>query len=140
MKKIHFLAKNTQMKRDNIIAGIILFIIVIAALTNPNGYRHKELLKSKLYSGLQESGTAKIPGTDESWGEISESMRKLLGTELVNKLVDNQLSTKSYGLFSTSSIQVDGQSKVIGIGIFGQVFYTSEFDESLKKGLLNSQE
>jgi len=128
------------MKRENIIAGIILFIIVIAAFTNPNPYRHKELLKNKLYIGLQESGTAKIPGTDESWGNISESMRKLLGTELIDKLIDNQVSTKSYGLFSTSSIQVDAKSKVIGIGIFGQVFYTSEFDDSLKKGLLNSQE
>ena len=128
------------MKRENIIAGIILFIIVIAAFTNPNPYRHKELLKNKLYIGLQESGTAKIPGTDESWGNISESMRKLLGTELIDKLIDNQVSTKSYGLFSTSSIQVDAKSKLIGIGIFGQVFYTSEFDDSLKKGLLNSQE
>jgi Domain of unknown function (DUF4359) len=128
------------MKRDNIIAGIILLIIVMAAFTNPNPYRHKELLKSKLYTGLQESGTDKIPGTDESWGKTSEAIRKLLGTELINKLVENQISTKNYGLFSTSSINVDGKSKVIGIGIFGYVFYTSEFDESLKHGLLNSQE
>jgi len=128
------------MKRENIIAGIILSIIVIAAFTNPNPYRHKELLKSKLYSGLQESGTDKIPGTDESWGKTSEAIRKLLGTGLINKLVENEIKTQNYGLFSTSSINVDGKTKVIGIGIFGHVFYTSEFDETLKHGLLNIQE
>ena len=122
------------MKRENIIAGIILSIIVIAAFTNPNPYRHKELLKSKLYSGLQESGT------DESWGKTSEAIRKLLGTGLINKLVENEIKTQNYGLFSTSSINVDGKTKVIGIGIFGHVFYTSEFDETLKHGLLNIQE
>ena len=128
------------MKRDNIIAGIIFSIILIAAFTNPSAYWHKEMIKNKLYSGLQESVTDKIPGTDEKWGNVSESMRKLLSTEMVNKAVDGQVSTKNYGLFSTSSIIVDGKTKLIGIGIFGQVFYTSEFDESLKKGMLNREE
>lgn len=128
------------MKRENIIVTLILSVIVIAAFTNPTPYRHKELLKSKLYSGLQESGAEKIPGTDESWGKTSEAVRKLLGTGLINKVVDNQIITKNYGLFSTSSVTVNGKSKVIGVAIFGNVFYTSDFDDNMRQSLLNSEE
>ena len=125
------------MKLDNLIAGIILFIIVIAAFTSPNHYWHKEMLKSKLYSDMQEVGMAKIPGLDDNRGRTSESLQKLLDTELINNVVDTRVITKNYGLFSTSSIFRDGQTKVIAIGAFGHVFYTSGFDETTKLSLLN---
>ena len=125
------------MKRDNLITGIILSIIVIAAFTSPNHYWHKEMLKSKLYSDMQAQGMAKLPGMDDNRGKTSESLQKLLDTELINNVVDTRVITKNYGLFSTSSIIRDGQTKVIGIGVFGHVFYTSGFDETTKLSLLN---
>ncbi|MEI6556546.1 MAG: DUF4359 domain-containing protein [Paludibacter sp.] len=128
------------MKKDNLIVGIILGITIIAASTNPKPYRHKELLKTKLYSGLEQSGTDKIPGTDESQGKICGGMKTLLKKEMINQLVENDVSTKSYGVFSTTSITIDRKTKVIGVGIFGFVFYTSEFDETFKEGILNGQE
>ena len=128
------------MKKDNFIAGIILAVAIIAASTNPKPFRHKELLKTKLYSDFEQSGTHKIPGTDVSQEKVCEAARRLLNTEMINRLVESKVSTTTYGVFSTTSITIDGKTKVIGIGIFGNMFYTHEFDEIRKSGLLNDQE
>jgi len=48
------------------------------------------------------------------------------------------MSTDNYVLFSTTKITWEGETRIIGIGAFGNVFITKELDESLNKGLLEN--
>ena len=107
----------------------IIGIALIAVFTNPNQDRHKEVLKNKMNSYLQKSLT--------KTNSDREILGAMLGGVLVNVVVNNVVSTDNYVLFSTTKISWKGKSKVIGIGVFGNVYITSELGKAMEDGLLD---
>ena len=61
-----------------------------------------------------------------------ESLGMMLGTTLAEGLINNMVSRDNYLLFSLTKVTFDGESKIIGIGILGNVFLTGKVDD-LKK-------
>ena len=119
------------MKSRSLLLVVIGFIVLIAVLTNPNQARHKEVLKNKLSSYVQNSIQEDIGEPDDIWEQAGQGIGLLFGGVIVDKLIDNVLSTNNYVVFSTTKINWGAKSKVIGFGVFGNVFITGELKEVL---------
>ena len=122
------------MKNKGIIAlfAIGLFLL-IAVITNPDQDRHEEVIKEKFNSYMQKSMTEGLSETDNGW----EALGMALGVAMVNGIISNIVTTDNYVIFSVTKITWAGESKVIGVGAFGNVFLNGKLDEALDEGLLN---
>ncbi len=125
------------MKKSHIIIAIIGFVLVIAAVTNPNADRHKEVIKAKLNAYMQKSMAEEYGTTDNTWEKAGQALGMMFSGAIVDGIVANIVSTDNYILFSTTKVSWAGDTKVIGIGAFGNVFINNELDEALNEGLLN---
>ena len=126
------------MKTNYITIAIISLILLIAVLTNPDQNRHKEIIKTKLITYLQKSLDKDQAETRDEWKQANQALGIMLGGIIVEKVLGNFMSIDNYVVFSTTKITWEGESRIIGIGAFGNVFLTRELDEALQNGLLEN--
>ena len=122
------------MKNKHLKLVIVSIILIVAALTNPSQEKHKEVVKNKLNSHMQQS----ITNNPKINTGLGHALGGAIFGGLVNGVVEIIVSRENYVLFSTTKINWAGQTKVIGVGAFGYVYVTRELDEALDEGLLNS--
>jgi hypothetical protein len=60
----------------------------------------------------------------------------MLGGVLIDKIIDNLVSTVNYVLFSTTNFSCEGESKIIAIGAFCNLYFTNILDKVVKEGFL----
>lgn len=125
------------MKRNHIVLVALGLLLLIAALTNPNQDRHKEVIRSKFNSYMQKSMSEGLSETDNEWEQAGQALGMMLGGALIDRIISNIVTTDNYVIFSTTKITWGGESKVIGIGVFGNVFLTNKLDKALDEGLLS---
>ena len=124
------------MKKNNIgLCGIGL-ILLVAILTNPNQDRHKEVIRAKFISFIQKSMSEALSETNNEWEQAGQALGVMLGGAMIDGIISNIVTTDNYVIFSTTKISWGGESKVIGVGAFGNVFLTGKLDEALDEGLL----
>jgi hypothetical protein len=128
------------MKKRYVSLLIIGLILLFAALTNPRTERHKEVIKTKLKAYMQKSMKESMTDTKDDWEQFGQALGMMVGTAIIEPIIDNLVSTDNYILFSTTKITWDGETRVIGIGAFGNVFITKELDNALNQGLLDNNE
>lgn len=120
-------------------SGTLILTVVFSAtalFTNPQPERHKEAVKSKLSAFMQQSMKESLTQTDNEWEQAGQALGMMLGGALVDRIVEELITSDNYLLFSTTRMHWDGESKVIGIGIFGNVFLSKDIDHALDQGLL----
>ncbi|MBL4676939.1 MAG: hypothetical protein JKY70_12160 [Mucilaginibacter sp.] len=100
-----------KMKKSRVTLLIVAVILVIAVLTNPNQLKHKESVKKELTEYLHKD--ARKHG-GPGWAMVN--------TDLV--------SSDNYLFFSLTKGRWKGDSKIIGIGVFGKVFTFDNINES----------
>lgn len=122
------------MKTRNIILIIIAIILLVGVLTNPNQDRHKEVVKNKLNTIMQKAMKEGLKNSDSGAGQLGSALGLMLGGALLDRMIETIVSTDNYVLFSTTKITWEGNSKLIGIGAFGNVFISDKIDEALKDG------
>jgi short subunit fatty acids transporter len=127
------------MKKNYIILTILILIILVAVITNPDQNRHKEVIKNELITYLQKSIKKDQGKPNDEYEEAGQALGILLGGMIIEKVLDNFMSTDNYVVFSTTKITWEGEKKIIGIGAFGNVFLTKKLEEALNKGLLNDK-
>lgn len=126
------------MKRGYLIFAVLGVLALIAMLTNPNQDRHKEVVKNKINLFMQKSMKQNLTEKDNEWEQLGQAFGIMLGGALVDRIVDNFVSTDNYVLFSTTKVSWEGKTKIIGIGAFGNVFISSKLDEAINEGLLEN--
>lgn len=124
------------MKKNHIVLAIFGVFILMAVITNPNQDRHKEVIKNKLNTYIQKSMKESLTESSNKWEQAGQALGLMLGGVLVDRVIDNLVTTDNYVLFSTTKITWDGQTRVVGVGLFGNVYVTDKLDETLNKGLL----
>ena len=111
---------------------ILVALVVLAYITNPDEHQHQAAAKEKLHK-VAENLLAKYgiePGFISGLGiDITD--------QFVDKLIESHITVDNYFLFSTTNIEWEGQSQIIGIGIFKQVFISNKADEILQQELEN---
>lgn len=124
------------MKKNNIGLFGIGLILLVAILTNPNQDRHKEVIRAKFISFIQKSMSEALSETNNEWEQAGQALGVMLGGAMIDGIISNIVTTDNYVIFSTIKISWGGESKVIGVGAFGNVFLTGKLDEALDEGLL----
>jgi len=62
-----------------------------------------------------------------------EQLGLLLGRTLIDIMLDNVISVNNYILFSTTRITQEENSRVIGIGFFGNIFFFRDIEKYLNE-------
>ncbi|NDV96295.1 DUF4359 domain-containing protein [Dysgonomonas sp. 521] len=115
------------MKKLRMFIVLVVIIAVAGVFTNPGEEKHKEALKAKLQSHIEEL-TAK-----ESL--VKRSVGMLVGGAAIDQLVDKVVSVENYYVFSTTNVTLNRKKQMIGIGAFGNIFYTKKMDEVIDEEL-----
>jgi len=110
------------MKKSYVIYAIAAVIFLIATLTNPNQERHKEAVKNALKTSIQKA-IKELP-TEENKGleQARQTLTTMLGDPFIDTVVNDSVSSGNYMFFSTTKFSFEGETKIIGIGAFGNVF------------------
>lgn len=113
---------NTKLK---IIVPIL--IVGLLVLTNPSPADHRDSFKELATEIIQE--TMKEVQESSEYSDVDLGMNALVsgfGVMIVNAMADNLIYRNNYLIFSTTVVKYEGESKVIGIGILGNVFLPEE--------------
>lgn len=120
------------MKNSSIYLIIIGIVLVALAITNPPLEKQKELLVKKMIDDsekIKKDLAEKQP--DNSFDQMANELgQQFLQPEFISNLVNNSLSRDNYLLFSLPRMTVMSKTKIIGIGIAGNVIW---FDDKEKK-------
>lgn len=116
------------MKTKQISILIVVILLLIAIFTNPNQEDHKEKVKSTFTTYYQKSLKENQTESENKF----EALGSLLGTSLINTMIENSVSSDNYLVFSVTKMTYDGQEKSIGYGAFGNVFLSSKIEEAYK--------
>lgn len=125
------------MRKNHIIISSIAIILLVAVITNPNQERHKEVIKEKLNSYMHKTMSEGLSESDNEWEQAGQALGMMLGGVLIDKIISNAITTDNYVIFSTTKMTWKGESKVIGVGAFGNIFLSNKVDEALDSGLLS---
>lgn len=105
---------------------IIIAILIIAAITNPDEQRHKELLLNKVKPEINsawkdEKDLAKI--------NLIDAVDLMLGSSFIDTFLGNMLIIDNYVFFSITKATWQKETKVIGIAAFGNLLLFSDLDK-----------
>lgn len=115
--------------KNNIYVIVFFGILILAAVTNPDQTRHQEVVKSKVNALLKQSIDENLGDSANSLEQAGEVLGTLLGSAIIDKMVENMVYSDNYVILSTTKIRWEGESKVIGIGVFGNVFLSDQIDD-----------
>ena len=102
---------------------ILIAIVVIAAITNPDKAMHREAVKDEVKELVRDE----IGDSD-----IESFFGKIIVGALLDTFVEQAITVDNYLVFSLSKMRIDNKDKVIGIGLFGHVFVSFNRDDLLE--------
>jgi hypothetical protein len=121
------------MKTKFLIISIIALAVIVAILTNPKPEVHKEALKNKLYQYMHGPMTYDLNNARTRQEEVVQMFDILLGNTLLESVIDNLVTSDNYLIFSLTRLSLEGNSKIIGYGIFGNVYLDKNIDDLLNE-------
>lgn len=130
-----------EIEMKNVVYFAIGLLVLVAVITNPGEETHKEVVKVKVSEDLVEvMGSAsedrpKMHDIEDLWVGLLQAAGAVFGELLLAGMIEDIVTADNYVLFSTTKITVEGESKVIGVGAFGNVFLSKKFDEKLEEML-----
>ncbi len=112
----------------------ILCILLLALLfaSNPGLQDHRDAVSAKINRLL----TKEIAASDTKGNTLDKAGGQLglmLGSLVINKVVENAVQRKNYLFFSLTSFELNGDEKIIGFGILGNVFITNHADQKFNE-------
>jgi hypothetical protein len=120
------------MSKSSVWVLVIIGLIIIFTITNPKEQAHKDAVKSKITSVLHKNMSESKVSDDDTWGKIGEGLGVLFGGVIIDKLVDNFVSCNNCIIFSLTTVTLNDSTKIIGLGVLGNVFIFANVDDVLK--------
>ena len=121
------------MNKKIIIGASIGLAVLILILTNPNQVSHKDAVKLKFNAFMQKTMNEKTSEGEDGGISVTGQLGMMFGSSIIDRLVETTVSCDNYLLFSLTTITFDGESKVLGLGILGNVIISDKVDEELDK-------
>jgi hypothetical protein len=118
------------------IVVLIISVVVLGVLiaSNPNTQDHRKAIKAKIIKIVEKEFSMTNIESNEG-NTLLGKYGSLIGTSAVSNFVDDlvreNVNCKNYLLFSLTSIEYNGETNVIGVGILGSVFVGSGFDNNV---------
>lgn len=98
---------------------ILILIILIAFVTNPSKEKHRNVIKGKI-NVVMGADNPYVGGDSSGHEDV-----------FLNEMIDSYISYSNYLLFSTIGVDYQGETRVIGIGVFGYVYIPDKVEEML---------
>ena len=113
--------------------SILLLVIMLFGLffSNPKEDEHRAAVKDKLNAFMMQT----LKDKAKTSNDVSTGLGFLLGGYVIDQLVNGAVTSSNYGLFSTTNFNNQGQNKMIGVGILGNVFITGKIDDALAQAM-----
>lgn len=106
-------------------------LILISVFSNPDQDIHVNEIKELMYSEMNLKEELNKHSSNE-WEAAGAALGLSLGMSMIDKVVENMVSVDNYVIFSITNLKFDGESEVVGIGLFGNVFIFGELKSHFK--------
>lgn len=93
---------------------IFAIILAIMFVTNPSESKHHAKVMQEF---VQDRGA------DEFSGDAYSNAGSALGMSLANTIIEKAVQVDNFLLFSTGTLHWDGETRLVTIGAFGNVFF-----------------
>jgi len=110
-----------------------LSISFVLILTNPDRPKHAMAVKEILTKEFNKAMAEELRKSKNNYQATSAGIGLLLGSSLIDKVIDGYIDSENFYLFSLTKINVDGDNKTIGLGILGKVFISDKLKENTSK-------
>lgn len=99
---------------------VLVLLAVVCVVTCPDKEAHVTVIKDRF------SATLLSPSGDD--GEVSgwDKFKSMIGTSVLEFMIDNELQVDNYFVLSVGRIPYDGESRVVSVGVLNHVFTMSE--------------
>jgi len=111
-------------KTGLILGGICAFLVLICVFTNPSKQTHKDTIKEHLAKAIAQESSA---STDIFEAGMA-MMGQLIAGRVIETTMDHLLNYHNYLLWSTTSVEWNGNTHTTSYGILGHVFTADEQD------------
>lgn len=119
------------MKTKQIAIFVFATILLIAVLTNPSQENHKEKVKNTFTEYFQKSLKESQLESENNFAALGS----LLGESLIKTMIENTITRDNYLIFSLTKITYKSEEKIIGYGVFGNVFLSDKVEDTFNKNL-----
>jgi len=104
---------------------LIVVIVGVALITNPTKARHKEVMHEAIEEASAEYMENHVEGT---LGGFINGFLSGMASTLVKTAIDTQLNYHNYYLFSTCTMKLEGEQKLVSLGLFNQIITMDKGD------------
>lgn len=124
---------NQPKKKSNknlwkIILGLIVFIILVFAITNPGEEAHKEKVRTEVGKAIEKATAT----TDNNFfSQAMRSVAQMMADNVMDEAMDQLFEYHNYIICSKGTVTFDGKEHSISFGILGKV-YTMNADDMVK--------
>lgn len=111
---------------------ILLILLVLAFITNPDKEMHKTFVKEKIENGLMKTLSNQGISADNAF---VKSLKNDVFDNVVWKTIENNIEYKNYYLFSIAKVNYMGESYPISIGFFKYVMVMPQLEKQIENKL-----
>ena len=111
-----------------VIFGLIIFIILMLAVTNPGADAHKEKVRTEVGKAIEKATAT----TDNNFfSQAMRSVAKMMADNVMGEAMDQLFQYHNYIICSKGTVEFNGKEHTISFGILGKV-YTMNADDMVK--------
>ena len=112
---------------------LLIVLLIILYASNPAIEAHQNAVKSKLSHLIKQQTATK--SNDNTTEKLGKAFIGYLGESFADQIVNEYIKRKDYFFFSLTTIEFKGNEKIIGVGLFGNVFISDELENELNKDI-----
>ena len=121
-------SKKTNHTLWKIILGLIVFILLMLAVTNPGADAHKEKVRTEVGKAIEKATET----TDNNFfSQAMRSVAKMMADNVMGEAMDQLFQYHNYIICSKGTVEFNGKEHTVSFGILGKV-YTMNADDMVK--------
>lgn len=102
---------------------VLILLLAVLIYTNPSLSDHQ----SEITRIITKEAYSDIEVSENEWENAGTMIGMSLGKNMIESIVESAVSRQNLIVFSLTKVEFNYQSKIIGIGILGNVWLFKEF-------------
>lgn len=111
-----------------IFGGLVLLLLIIMALTNPNRESHENAIRTEVSKAVEKATTS---NGNDIFSQGFGMMARMLAGNFIDSALDNLFEYHNYLIFSKGTVTIQDKEHTVSYGIFGKVI-TMNSDDMVK--------
>lgn len=111
-----------------IFGGLVLLLLIIMALTNPNKESHENAIRTEVSKAVEKATTS---NGNDIFSQGFGMMARMLAGNFIDSALDNLFEYHNYLIFSKGTVTIQDKEHTVSYGIFGKVI-TMNSDDMVK--------